>query len=417
MSNNSLLNHQSVKLCLEFVKQKHSKQFDKGTNHPYYWHLARCAVRLDQRKTLDSIITALCHDLLEDTDCTLEELAAQPWMSATALEAVKMCSNIYHKDKTHKDWYALISTQSLACSVKCVDCADNASIERLRGLEKYLRQEKNIAKEKKLALNLPPPLMSSKVLLQSKKTITTLSYGLYQRFIKDLQILCSEQSPQGLCIGEFNTLENLKNLHDLIGPQEFDVYLKAQKLQGVEISVSAKVIQDKAGNDYMALEIDDSLGNALAHSLDTILPKEKRHTVTQNQKNRDSNKYHCTVLSAQEYSKTLKNPDNFKIINDLLTTPVSLCIFGTGTLKDKVKNSQCYYSVCSSGWIDSFREKLSLPSKHLHITLGFEPRDVHYGAKDMKTIVAPLNVFDLVKSYNSTLTIIGQDSKYISPKF
>lgn len=68
----NVLNDQQLAL-LEFVKQKHGNQKRKYTGEPYFNHLIEVALIICQY--IPALIeTALCHDLLEDTDCTFDEL-------------------------------------------------------------------------------------------------------------------------------------------------------------------------------------------------------------------------------------------------------------------------------------------------------------------------------------------------------
>lgn len=57
-----------------FVQYKHRNQKRKYTGSPYYVHLRKVAsIASEYRYSVGSV--GLCHDLLEDTDCTENELA------------------------------------------------------------------------------------------------------------------------------------------------------------------------------------------------------------------------------------------------------------------------------------------------------------------------------------------------------
>lgn len=57
----------------EFVKLKHKNQKRKYTGEPYYNHLLSVAEIISEFMRC-AVEAALCHDLLEDTDCTRDEL-------------------------------------------------------------------------------------------------------------------------------------------------------------------------------------------------------------------------------------------------------------------------------------------------------------------------------------------------------
>ncbi|WP_221391232.1 HD domain-containing protein [Dyadobacter sp. NIV53] len=60
----------------DFVKERHENQKRKYTGEPYYTHLLRVAEIVSQHSNDEmEIEIALCHDLLENTQCTKQELA------------------------------------------------------------------------------------------------------------------------------------------------------------------------------------------------------------------------------------------------------------------------------------------------------------------------------------------------------
>ena len=65
---------QRIERLKEFVKYKHYGQKRKYTNEPYYNHLENVALMADEYVAL-GLEVGLCHDLLEDTNCSPSELA------------------------------------------------------------------------------------------------------------------------------------------------------------------------------------------------------------------------------------------------------------------------------------------------------------------------------------------------------
>ncbi|WP_353720840.1 metal-dependent phosphohydrolase [Dyadobacter sp. 676] len=62
----------------DFVKEMHGSQKRKYTDAPYYTHLLSVAGRVDQYvKNGYETEIALCHDLIEDTECSLAELSSK----------------------------------------------------------------------------------------------------------------------------------------------------------------------------------------------------------------------------------------------------------------------------------------------------------------------------------------------------
>ncbi|MCF0075160.1 metal-dependent phosphohydrolase [Dyadobacter sp. CY261] len=62
----------------DFVKEMHGEQKRKYTGAPYYTHLLSVADRVDQfRSSGYETEIALCHDLIEDTECSLADLSSK----------------------------------------------------------------------------------------------------------------------------------------------------------------------------------------------------------------------------------------------------------------------------------------------------------------------------------------------------
>lgn len=58
----------------EFVYEKHKGQVRKYTGEPYYYHVLNVAEAAEASTAVYGYEIGLCHDLLEDTECTQEEL-------------------------------------------------------------------------------------------------------------------------------------------------------------------------------------------------------------------------------------------------------------------------------------------------------------------------------------------------------
>lgn len=77
MINLDFLDEKQHKL-LEFVVEKHGDKLRKYTNEPYWTHPVSVAKLYHKYSFEDyGVSAALCHDLLEDTNCTKEELVSK----------------------------------------------------------------------------------------------------------------------------------------------------------------------------------------------------------------------------------------------------------------------------------------------------------------------------------------------------
>ena len=124
----------SVKL-MDFLEEKFKGVVDKAGN-PYIVHcldVAKNALTIAQRLSdipQYSISTAyfagLCHDLLEDTDTTVEEL--EELIGKEATEIVKLCT--HSTPYNRKEYDNKILENKIATIVKMSDFIDNSRTDR-----------------------------------------------------------------------------------------------------------------------------------------------------------------------------------------------------------------------------------------------------------------------------------------------
>ena len=125
--------------ALEFAALKHKGQPRKGgadyIDHP----LAVASYLLDKGYSGDYILTALFHDLLEDSDATEEEILELA--SSITLDAVKLMTK--QKGADIGDYLAKIRENQVAFVVKVADRINNlrdAVLADLGFQEKYLKE-------------------------------------------------------------------------------------------------------------------------------------------------------------------------------------------------------------------------------------------------------------------------------------
>jgi hypothetical protein len=106
---------------------------------------------------------------------------------------------------------------------------------------------------------------------------------------------------------------------------------------------------------------------------------DKYEKFTDNQKKRDSGNYHLTILNVMEYNSTMQSMgvDNFvNTLDKILKFPIDdIKLMGVGTAQRNENKS--YFVVVESDKLKMVRETLGLGEKDFHITLGFDPKDVH----------------------------------------
>lgn len=138
-------------------------------------------------------------------------------------------------------------------------------------------------------------------------------------------------------------------------------------------------IKDVFGSNFLGIKF----------SIDEVIPfldllyeyldnSENYKLYTENQKKRDNNSYHLTIVSVPELEQSIKK-FGYEIFNKK-TEAISeyeisdLKMKGIG--KAESNENAVYFIICGSDELNIIRAAFDLPEKDLHITLGFNPRDV-----------------------------------------
>ena len=129
---------------IEFVKLMHGGQLRKYTYEPYFNHVVAVALAAEKTGVKYGWEIGICHDLLEDTDCTLECLFCYLFDTAKySIEAVRFITD-HVKDLTDhftSESYPYLNRElrkkcealrlhtidRISQTVKCCDLIDNTS--------------------------------------------------------------------------------------------------------------------------------------------------------------------------------------------------------------------------------------------------------------------------------------------------
>ena len=110
----------AMKLCFA----AHKDQVDKS-GMPYVFHPFHLAEQMTDEATT---VTALLHDVVEDTDYTLNDLRAMGF-PAEAVDAIAMMT--HDPEVPYLDYVAKIKTNPVARAVKLADLRHNSDLSRL----------------------------------------------------------------------------------------------------------------------------------------------------------------------------------------------------------------------------------------------------------------------------------------------
>ena len=119
----------ALKLCFE----AHKNQVDKS-GMPYVFHPFHVAEQMTDEATT---IVALLHDVVEDTDYTLEDLAAEGF-GKDILEAVALMT--HDDDVPYLDYVAKLKDNPIARAVKLADLAHNSDLSRIGEIDDETRE-------------------------------------------------------------------------------------------------------------------------------------------------------------------------------------------------------------------------------------------------------------------------------------
>lgn len=129
------LTKKALRLCFD----AHSHQVDKS-GMPYVFHPFHLAEQMD---TEEAAIVALLHDVVEDTDFTLEDLTEMGYPPAV-VEALALMT--HDSGVPYMDYVRKISGNALATKVKLADLHHNSDLSRLDVVD-----DKTLARVKKYA--------------------------------------------------------------------------------------------------------------------------------------------------------------------------------------------------------------------------------------------------------------------------
>lgn len=114
----------ALKLCF----QAHKEQVDK-CGMPYVFHPFHLAEQMDTEETT---VIALLHDVVEDTDYTLDDLAKLGF-TASIIEALALMT---HDPKMpYMEYVEKISSNPMAAKVKLADLRHNSDLSRLDSVD------------------------------------------------------------------------------------------------------------------------------------------------------------------------------------------------------------------------------------------------------------------------------------------
>ena len=139
----------TLERAIEIATEAHRGQFDKAGND-YIGHPLRV---MDMGRTEEEKIVGVLHDVVEDTEWTFAQLAAEGF-SQEVIDALQ-CVTKLSENENYDDFIERVKKNPLATAVKINDLSDNMDIRRLpylsdkdvKRLKKYLKAYKKLIGE------------------------------------------------------------------------------------------------------------------------------------------------------------------------------------------------------------------------------------------------------------------------------
>lgn len=159
--------------------------------------------------------------------------------------------------------------------------------------------------------------------------------------------------------------------------------LKSKLGKTKSLRLKLERLTDNKGQQYIAVNVPKAeLVGYLAQMKSLLSDDYVRYR--KNQSQRDHGLFHLTVINPYEY-QILKN-SNLKLNSSITITLHGLGkVSSTAADSDKIKHA--YYVVASSNDGQFYRQQHLLKAKDFHVTLGFEPLDVHNQTKGLDTLI------------------------------
>jgi len=117
--------------AIKLAAEAHAGKKDKAGKH-YILHVLRVMLQMD---TEEEMIAAVLHDVVEDTEWTLDGLLKEGF-SEKVVEAIDHITKRESEEDHYEVFIQRVAENSMARKVKLSDLADNLDVRRLKTLTK-----------------------------------------------------------------------------------------------------------------------------------------------------------------------------------------------------------------------------------------------------------------------------------------
>ena len=124
-----MINEETLARAVAVAMTAHQGQTDKA-GQPYALHVMRVMLAVAEVKPAlptEALVAAVLHDVVEDTDMTIEQIQREFGDEVAAL--VALLTKTPHEPNDR--YYGRLKTNSIAATIKIADLKDNMNMKRL----------------------------------------------------------------------------------------------------------------------------------------------------------------------------------------------------------------------------------------------------------------------------------------------
>ncbi len=266
---NIVIDEAKIKKAVEFAVKYHGIQ-QRASGVPYYSHPLEVAeIIAEMRLDTDSIVTAILHDTIEDTDLTLEEIDKDFGKDVAKLVdgVIKLTKIKFHEDNVRQaeNFRKLLITLSDDIRVLLIKLADRLHNMRTINFINNPEKKKLIALE---TLEIYAPLAERIGMQQIKTELQDICFGILNPDIRDsiVQRFKSIESGQDKLIPQIidelqKTLEDQGLKAEVSGRRKtpYSTWMKMKQknisIEQLSDIIAFRIIVDNVENCYRALGI------------------------------------------------------------------------------------------------------------------------------------------------------------------
>lgn len=147
------------------------------------------------------------------------------------------------------------------------------------------------------------------------------------------------------------------------------------------IRVAPQIAKDSLGRSYLRCSVhQQEVANHLTE-MELLVGAPRYCLLRSNKEARDGAEFHVTIIDPVEMKSVVSDQLSFVVQGE-----IELALVGLARLASDRR--EAWYVIVEAESAQELRRLVGLGQKDLHVTLGFDPEDIHDQAKDSSTLVS-----------------------------